>query len=252
MTPPLSPALASASPSARNEFFAGMRAELPILFGTIPFGLIYGVAAVGAGVPRVAIQGMSVIIFAGSAQFIVAQFIGAGAPAALIIITGFVVNLRHALYSASVAPYVERLSVGWKLALAYLMTDEAYAVAIAHYRQPGTVAKRHWYFLGAGLALWISWQISTAAGLVLGAQIPASWSLDFALPLTFIAIIVPTLRDRASLATALLAGVAAVFFAGLPLKSGLLLATAVGVGCGVWLDARRRGAHPIAEKGSDA
>ena len=104
-----------------------------------------------------------------------------------IVLTTFVVNLRHALYSASVAPYLKRLNSGWKMLLAYLLTDEAYAVAITHYAQGGNGTRKHWYFFGAGLTLWTSWQASTAVGILLGAQVPASWSLDFTLPLTFIA-----------------------------------------------------------------
>ena len=123
-----------------------------------------------------------------------------------MIITGFVINLRHALYSASVAPYVRHLNPAWKGILAYLLTDEAYAVTITHYQQEGDQSHRHWYFLGAGLALWTSWQISTAAGVFLGAQVPASWGLEFTLALTFIALVVPQIKDRPSLLAALTAG----------------------------------------------
>lgn len=235
------------APSARAQFLAGARDELPILAGTIPFGLIYGVAALGAGVPRGLAQAMSVIIFAGSAQFVVAQFIGASVPAVVIVVTGFVINLRHALYSASIAPYTERLASGWKWLLAYLLTDEAYAVAITHYRREGDAIPKRWYFLGAGLALWVCWQISTAVGVFLGAQVPASWSLDFALPLTFIALVVPAIKDRTTGMTALVAGVAAVVFMALPFKSGLLLAIAFGIAAGVSLDHWRRGGLPAGE-----
>jgi 4-azaleucine resistance transporter AzlC len=227
-------------PTARSEFFAGMKAEIPILVGVIPFGLIYGASALGAGVSRNLAQAMSAIIFAGSAQFVTAQFIGAGIPGLVIVVTAFIINLRHALYSASLAPYVRHLPRRWKWLLAYLLTDEAYAVTVSHYLKPGDVAKKHWYFLGTGLALWASWQASTAVGVFLGAQVPASWSLDFALPLTFIALVVPVLRDRAGIASALVAGLAATALAALPLKSGLLLATFIGIGVGLALEARRR------------
>jgi 4-azaleucine resistance transporter AzlC len=226
-------------PTARSEFMAGMRAELPILIGTVPFGLIYGVSALGSGVPRAVVQAMSVVVFAGSAQFVTAQFLGAGVPGLIVVLTAFVINLRHALYSASVAPYVRRLPPRWKGLLAYLLTDEAYAVAISHYLTPGDIAKKRWYFLGAGLALWSAWQVSTAVGVFLGAQVPASWSLDFTLPLTFIALVVPTLRDRAGIAAALVAGLAATMLVALPLKSGLLLAAFAGIGVGLALELRQ-------------
>ena len=157
----------------RSEFFNGIKAELPILMGVVPFGLIYGVAARSAGIPPLAGQSMSFIVFAGSAQFVTAQLIGAGVPAGIIILTAFIVNLRHALYSASLAPYLKRLNTRWRMLLAYLLTDEAYAVAITHYQKPGDISRKHWYFLGAGLALWSTWQASTSVGIVLGAQVPA-------------------------------------------------------------------------------
>jgi 4-azaleucine resistance transporter AzlC len=119
----------------RSEFFSGIKAELPILIGVIPFGMIYGVLALGAGLEPVQAQAMSSIVFAGSAQFVSAQLLYAGTPGAVIVLTVAVVNLRHALYSASLAPYLKPLQPGWKWLLAYLLTDEAYAVTITHYQQ---------------------------------------------------------------------------------------------------------------------
>ena len=148
-------------PSPRSEFLAGVRAELPILLGVIPFGLIYGALAVNAGLPAGVSLGMSFIVFAGSAQFVGAQLIAGGAPALIIVLTTFVVNLRHMLYSASVAPHAQRLSPPWKWLLAYLLTDEAYAVVITHYNENSEAAHKHWFFLGAGLTLWAAWQAST-------------------------------------------------------------------------------------------
>lgn len=219
-----------------REFWAGVRAEAPILAGTIPFGLIYGVSAVGAGVPANVSQAMSAIIFGGSSQFVAARLIGAHVPGLLIILTGFIINLRHALYSASVAPYLQHLPRRWKWLLAYLMVDEAYAVAIIHYQRPTPVAAKHWYFLGAGLVLWICWQTSTFVGVFLGAQVPASWSLDFTLALTFIALVVPAIRDRAGLAAASVAGVVAVLALKLPYQMGLIVATAAGIAVGMLVE----------------
>ena len=174
----------------RGEFFSGVRAELPILLGVAPFGMIYGALAVGTGLPAAMAQAMSAIVFAGSAQFIAAQLIGSGAPALVLLMTTFIVNIRHMLYSASIAPYFRPLRPAWKWFLAYLLTDEAFAVAIIHYQQTEGQAKhediedaenqratppssplhrsesldlrdrRHWYFLGAGLALWTTGRLA--------------------------------------------------------------------------------------------
>lgn len=229
--------------NARSSFLAGARDELPILLGVIPFGLIYGITARAAGIPPLIAQGMSALVFAGSAQFVVAQLVDAGAPAAIVVATVFVVNLRHLLYSASIAPFLQHLSGGWKALLAYLLTDEAYAVAIMRYQQP-SVAHKRWYFLGAGLALWATWQASTAAGIILGTSIPAAWPLDFALPLTFIALVIPSIRDRAGVAAALMAAVTVLLAGSLPFKLGLIVAALVGMGAGLAVEAAGARSRP--------
>lgn len=230
----------------REQFWAGIRAELPILLGVAPFGLIFGAVAV-AGLPPALAQAMSAVIFAGSAQFIAAELIGVGTPAFVLLTTTFIVNLRHLLYSASLAPHVRSLPLRWRLALAYLLTDEAYAVTIVHYTDgQSPPATRHWFYLGAGLALWTVWQVTTALGILLGARIPPGWSLDFALPLTFLGIVVPTLRDRPHLGAALSAGVVAVVAAGWPYKLGLMAAALVGIVVGVTLERMGRRKRPNA------
>ena len=159
------------------------------------------------------------------------------------------------LYSASVAPYLSRLGLRWKLLLAYLLSDEAYAMAITHYREKETQSgsravahssgravarsrkdepdQRHWFFLGAGVTLWTAWQVSTALGIYVGARIPGSWNLEFALPLTFIALVRPAVTDRATAAAAITAGVVAVLAHGLALRLGLIMAAVTGIGIGI-------------------
>ncbi|NVN97685.1 MAG: AzlC family ABC transporter permease [Geobacteraceae bacterium] len=198
--------------------------------------MIYGVLAVSAGLSTLAAQSMSFILFAGSAQFILARLIADSASLMVMVMTVFVVNLRHALYSASVAPYVARLPLRWKFLLSYLLTDEAYAVTIRRFAVSGVTPLGHWYFLGAGLTLWSCWQASTAVGVFLGSQIPPSWGLDFTLALTFIAIVVPLIADRAMLVCAVVAALAALLFAFLPMKLGLLAAAAAGIVAGFWSD----------------
>lgn len=229
----------SAHPSPRAELLAGIRAELPIVFGVIPFGLIFGVIAVAAGLPPLLAASMSSIVFAGSSQFIAAQMMGVGAPGLIIVLTTFVVNLRHALYSFSLGPHVSHLPRRWRWLLAYLLTDEAYAPTIIHYRDNAIpLAHKHWFWLGSGLMLWSVWQLSTFAGVFLGAQVPAAWSLDFTLTLTFIGIVVPGLRDRPSRGAALAAGVVAVLAFTLPYRVGLMLAALAGILAGMGLERR--------------
>jgi 4-azaleucine resistance transporter AzlC len=224
----------------RREFLTGVRDEAPILLGVAPFGVIFGALAVAAHLPATVAQAMSAVIFAGSAQFIAAQLFATGASGVVIVLVVFVVNLRHALYSASVAPHIRHLGPAWKAALAYLLTDEAYAVVITHYNKPGDASRRHWYFFGAGLTLWSVWQVSTAAGILLGARIPADWPLGFMLPLTFIALVVPTLKERSTIAAALVAGVAGYLTTAFPLRTGLLVAAIAGIAVGLLVERTRR------------
>jgi len=219
-----------------KNFWAGVRAEIPLLIGVFPFGMIYGALALNAGLSNLASQMMSSLVFAGSAQFITAQLVHEAAPGLVIILTIAVVNLRHMLYSASLAPYLAALSTRWKILLSYLLTDEAYAPSIIHYEKEGLQPFSHWFLLGAGLVLWTNWQISTALGIFLGKAIPDSWSLDFALPLTFIAMVVPVLKNRPMIAAALSAGVVALVVYSLPYRLGLIVAALVGIAVGTLLE----------------
>ena len=224
----------------RYEFITGVKDELPILAGVAPFGMIYGVSALSAHIPAITAQAMSSVVFAGASQFIIAQLVMAGTPPIVIILTAFIVNIRHMLYSASLAPFVKQLPMRWKWLLAYLLTDEAYAVTISHYRKSEDETQKHWYFFGAGLALWTTWQISTAIGIFLGTQVPASWSLDFTSTLTFIALVVPALKDRASAIAALTGGIVAVLLYALPFKLGLGIASLIGIIVGLWVETLRQ------------
>jgi len=224
------------SSDPRSEFWHGVRAELPILLGVIPFGMIYGALATSEGIPFLPALGMSSIVFAGSAQFIGATLIGDTAPFIVIVLTTFVVNLRHALYSASLAPHLKHLSRAWKFLLSYLLTDEAFAVAITRYDRQDQSMHRHWFFLGAALALWVTWQATTLFGILLGARIPPGWGLDFIVPISFIALVVPPLKERPAIASAVVASFVALAAADLPYKLGLILAAVAGIAAGLALE----------------
>lgn len=239
-TAPTRPGPAAPESSAAAELWSGIRGLAPLLVGVAPFGLIYGVLARTSGIPPLAAMAMSSIVFAGSAQFLLAQLFAGGAPAIIMVATVALVNLRHALYSASTAPYLAHLPRRWKAGLAYLLTDEAYAVTILRLQGGRPSANRHWYLLGGGLTLWASWQLSTAAGILLGAELPSSLPLDFALPLTFIAIVVPMIRSRAALAAAAAAGAVALACAGWPYKLGMMAASLAGIAAGALAQARGR------------
>lgn len=220
-------------PSARAELLAGIRAELPLLLGVVPFGLMYGVLGLAAGLPAWAVVAMSSIVFGGASQVVFAQLWAAMTPPAVIGTTVAVVNLRHALYSASVAEWLRGLSWRWKLLLAYLLTDEAYAAALVRFRDGPPGAHRHWFLFGTGITLWTGWQLATVAGVMVGAAIPAAWSLDFSIALTFIALLVLAVHRRSELVAALVAAAVAVIAQPLPHKLWILAAAAAGILAGL-------------------
>ncbi len=232
----------------RKEMLLGARDQLPILVGVIPFGLVFGTLGIATGLSAVEVQGLSLFVFAGSAQFVAVQLIGQGAAPLVIVLTILIVNLRHVLYSASLSPHLSRLPLRWRLTLAWLLTDEAFAVATPRYRRPDTTYA-HGYLFGTGLALWLCWQISTALGIVFGARIPESWSLDFALPLTFLAMLIPTLVDRPAWAAAISGALLSLVLRNLPYGLGLMAAAVAAVGVGVFLERAERAR--IAPEASD-
>lgn len=219
-----------------KEFLAGCRDEAPLQLGVIPFGMLYGIGALAVGMPVWLAQLTSMVVFAGAAQLVIVQMLSAAAGALPIGLTAVLLNLRHMLYSASVAEHVRHLPRRWRVVLAYLLTDEAYAVAILRYTRPAAADQeqaepdlRHWYFLGCGLTLWGCWQLSTALGIAFGARIPPEWDIDFAVPLTFIALLTLLVKERAGQAAALVAALAVLALAALPFRLGLVLAIVLGL-----------------------
>ena len=214
-----------------DEFLAGCLDEAPLQLGVIPFGMLYGIGALAVGMPVWLAQLTSMLVFAGAAQLVIVQRLGAAAGARPMGLTAVLLNLRHMLYSASVAEHVRHLPRRWRVLLAYLLTDEAYAVAILRYARPAGPGPdlRHWYFLGCGLTLWGCWQLSTALGIAFGARIPPEWDIDFAVPLTFIALLTLLVKERAGQAAALVAALAVLALAALPYRLGLVLAIVLGL-----------------------
>jgi len=218
----------SASPAA--AFVSGAKAIVPVLFALLPFGVAFGATAIGSGLSTLEALGMSVFVFAGAAQLAAIPLISAGASVAVVVLTVLIVNLRLTLYSASLAPHFRHLPAGWKGLLSYLLTDQAYAATITRF-DDGQIEEpdKRWYYLGVAMPIGVVWLTATMLGIFLGAWASEGWSLDFVLPLIFIALAVPAIKDRMTTAAALSAGVAAVFAAALPLNLGLITSALVGV-----------------------
>lgn len=226
---------------ARAAFLAGLRDMFPLLVGSWPFGLIFGALAVTSGFSPLGAAAMSVFIFAGSAQFIAVGLVAGGVETAVIVLAALVVNLRHMLYAATLAPHLSKVPTRWLLPLGFWLTDESFVVAAKHFEEDQDSANKRWYLLGTEIAMYTNWQVATWVGILAGQQIkdPQSWGLDFAMVVTFIGLLVPMFKDSPTLAAALAAGATALLANGLPHQLGLLLAALVGIAAGVLVERAR-------------
>jgi 4-azaleucine resistance transporter AzlC len=216
--------------SAAPAFWRGLRAFAPLIPGVVPFSMVAGIAAVQAGFTPLQSIAFSLIGYAGSAQLIASQMVAAHAPVVLIVLSSLIVNLRFAMYSASMLPLFGGVSLSRRWPLAYGLTDQAYAVTMG---RPATEAQPVAYYTGAAVLMWLTWQSGTAVGALLGAKVPAGWPLDFAVPLSFIALLVPVLTSRPQVLAAVVSALVAVLAQGLPFRLNLILGAVCGVAAGL-------------------
>ncbi len=223
----------------RRAFTAGVRQALPILPGVAPFGIIAGVAAVESGLSPWTAMALSGFVFAGASQLAAVQLLAAGAAVPVILLTIAVINLRFAMYSASLAPHLQHLGWRRKLLAGYLLVDQAFALSIV---RCGGMPQRDKYrfYIGIGTSQGVPWQASTAIGAFLGASVPDSWSLEFTVPLTFLAMLIVSVTDGAMLVAAAVAGLVAVTGHALPYNLGLLAGAACGIAAGTIAGRMRR------------
>lgn len=218
--------------SAREELITGIREEAPLMIGVVPFGMIFGVLGIEAGLDPLVVFFMSSIVFGGASQIVFTQLMLAGAGGWVITGTVGIVNLRHMLYSATMVEYLGGLSRGWKILLSYLLTDEAFFISLNRMQNRAPGPFMHYHLLGTGLTLWGGWQIATAAGILIGEAIPASLSLGFAIPLTFLAITVPQIRSWPTATALITSGVAALALQDLPWNLWVIAASLAGMAAG--------------------
>ena len=224
--------------TSRLAFIRGLRDQVPFILGNIPFGMITGAAAVSAGADPLLAIAMSVIMFAGAAQLAAISLMAQHAPAGIVVLTVLVVNLRLMMYSAAVAPYFRHTPKLRKWLFAYLLTDHAFALLTTKFDKQHVPKHVDAYYFGVTSAMWCIWQASVAVGVFAGTLVPAKWSLEFTIPLVFLALVLPALQTKSHWAAAIAASVAAAFCTSLPLKLGLITAAATGVLIGVWSERR--------------
>ena len=222
--------------AVRNqEFLRGARDTLPLMLGALPFGMIYGAVAVASGLSPAAAVAMSAFVFAGSSQFIAVGLIASQTPPAIVVLTTLVVNLRHMLYSATLLPYLKHLHPAWRMALAFWLTDETFAVTVRRFQRGDGCRERHWYQFGSSVAMYLNWQLWSLVGLMLGNRIPqaSDWGLDVAMPITFIGMIIPFVKTVPMMVCVLTAGAASLLTLGLPYKLGIIVSACAGIIAGL-------------------
>ncbi len=220
--------------SARTtRWYDGARAISPLILGVAPFGLIFGVTAINADVPAVAAWASSFIVFAGASQIAIVDVLDSGGAPWVALFTAIVINARLLMYSADMGRYTRGFRWSTRVGIGYLLTDQAYLVTAHRFPDPGRRDGFLPFYFGAGLTLWVSWQITTITGMLLGAAIPASWSLGFAIPLTFMALLVLAIRTPPGVVAAVVGAAVAVAAVGLPYSLGLPLGAVAGVLAGM-------------------
>jgi 4-azaleucine resistance transporter AzlC len=219
----------------RSEFVAGIRDTVPMVVGAIPFGLIFGITAINNGISPAAAMGLSLFVFAGSSQFIAAALYGQGVGILLIVLTTFIVNLRHMLYSVTLSPHLKGLGQKWLVPLGFWLTDETFVTMATRLNKGDASPYKHWYQFGSSVMMYLPWNISTLIGILAGQAFPdlRNLGLDFALVATFIGMVISLVKTRPLLLAALVAGVSAVLLDGLPNRMSLLVAALLGVVTGV-------------------
>lgn len=222
----------------RHSMFAGVKEIAPILVGIVPFGLVSGAMVIEAGFRMREVVGMSLLVNAGASQIVATTLFIDGAPLWVILGTALIVNARMFIYSTSIAPVLSEAR-GWlRPILGHMLVDQNYVSTMTKGRHRDDVSVVA-YYVGAWLALAGVWQLSNVAGALLGPFIPASWGLDFAVPLVFLAMLAPALKGRVSIGVALVTTFsAAVLVPMLPMQSGLVVAIVLGMAYGAWQDSR--------------
>lgn len=218
---------------------------LPLALSIIPFAMLTGIAAVKVGIPAGTAFVFSVLVYAGASQLVAYQLIASGTPILLVLLSCAMVNLRFMMYSATVAPHLRKLSLRMRTLYAYLMTDQVVALSIQHFTEGQTpdlaVEKphQHWFYAGAGVTMVTTWQTAVAVGIFVGTSIPPEWGLEFSIPLSFLALLAPMLKDRPVALAALASAVTAAITGGFPYRTGLMISALVGVGVGVLAETAR-------------
>ncbi len=235
----------------RDGVLEGFRDVIPILLAVTPFGLVAGVSAAEVGLPVAHAVGMSYVVYAGTAQLAALQLLAVGSPFAVIVLTTLLLNLRFALYSATLAPHLRGPRWPMRLWMASMMTDQSMALGIHRYATKPERGAKVAYYLGVSVPVWIVWTTAATVGVFLGAAVPAGWSLEFAVPLVFLTLWVFALaRGRGPVWWAGGVGaIVAILARPLPFNLGLLVASFAGIAAGLAAEHLRDRRRPVVDPG---
>ena len=201
----------------------------PLLLPVVPFGIIFGAIGIELGFGPYITYATSIIIFSGASQIVFFQLLSNGASSLIAITSSSVVSTRHLLYGAVVAQYLSKLSLIWKIFLSYLLTDQAFAVSQEFFKKNSNDEYKHYHLLGAGLTLWIVWQLTTVIGILLGSIVPEELGLSFTIPLTFLALLINYFKKIDHLIVIFLSGLSSILFYEAPLKSYIILSCVISL-----------------------
>ena len=213
-----------------TNFFKGVKDTSPLMIPVIPFGIIYGVLAIDLGLTPLIAIAMSVIIFGGASQIIFLQLFSAGASSLVILSSVGAVNSRHLLYGTVLSEYLSELNLTWKIIVSYFLVDQAFAVSSDYFKKNKKDKDKHFHLIGGGLNCWSIWQITTIIGIYLGSIIPEKLGLTFAIPLTFLALLVNDFRKLTNVIVIVVSGsIATLGYQIIPFKAYVIVAALVGL-----------------------
>ena len=213
----------------RQNLVRGFIDVLPLLIPVVPFGIIFGAIGIELGFGPYVTYATSIIIFSGASQIVFFQLLSAGASSIVAITSSSVISTRHLLYGAVVNQYLSNLSIYWKIGLSYILTDQAFAVSNEYFKKNKKDKFKHYYLLGAGVTLWITWQLTTIIGILLGSIVPEELGLTFTIPLTFIALLINYFRKIDHIIVIIVSGVLSVIMYNAPFKSYIIFSSLISL-----------------------
>ena len=210
-------------------FLKGIVDVSPLMIPVVPFGLIFGILAIDVGFSPLATMGMSLIIFGGASQIVLLQLFSGGASSLVIISSVGAVNSRHLLYGAVVSEHVSDLKLIWKIIISYFLIDQAFARSNDYFKETNDKNK-YFHLIGGGVTCWVIWQTTTFLGIILGAAIPEKLGLSFAVPLTFLALLINDFRKLINVFVIVTSGlVATLGYNYIPYKAYVIVAALIGL-----------------------